>query len=219
MKKSIKLLSLLLTVVLLCVSLASCNNARNENNSTEGLTEIPTQAEIEHTEHIGAGKCEVCGIDYYETVVDYIKEKGVQDGKRYILSYPKDDDLYEIDVIDSDGIRILKHTEDSRYTVLLILSKSGIKYGEYGWSCRYVGPNGNGSGSVQGQWFPNTISPDAAIYLEKSTSSLEESTTQSAISHANTYARILINEIFMPFLEEVGHDLTPSDFGFVRFED
>ncbi len=228
MRKSIKLLSLLLAVALLCVSMVACDNETNETPTeapaeapTEISTEAPTEAETEHTEHIGAGKCEVCGADYFDIAENYIKEKGTWNGYHYALSYTLNEVKYDIVVIDdpnyTDTIVIRELSDPDNYFIEFRLSKSGVKYGEYDWLCVYVGAYGDGRTS--GRWFPGTISPNSAIYLENSTTNMSESQTQTAVEKANLYGRIMFNDIFIPFLEEVGHDLTPSDFGFVRFED
>ena len=244
MKKRIKLLPLLLTVALLSVSVVGCDNGINETPTdapsevrtevpteapTEVPTEAPTEAETEHTEHIGAGKCDVCGIDYYEIVVDYIKAHGEKNGKFYDLIYKNGDDEYIIrfdDNEDNKEICLIKYLgkeyqwfDGDRYIVQLTLTKSGIKYGEYTWGSYYSEPNYGVSGGVSGKWSPNTITPDTEIFFDKSSTDLSEDKTETANNQANRHGRILINEIFIPFLKEVGQNLTPSDFGFVRFED
>ena len=224
MKKSIKLLSLLLVAVFLCLSMASCDNKTNETHTdapTEVPTEAPTEVETEHTEHVGAGKCEVCSADYFAIAENYIKENGTWIGNHYSLSYTINHAKYDIAVFDdpnyTDTIVIRALSDPDDYHVEFRLSKSGVKYGEYDWKCYHI--SAYGDGKTSGRWFPGTISPNAAIYLENNTSNMSESRTQAAIEKANFYGRIMINDIFIPFLEEVGHDLTPSDFGFVRFED
>lgn len=230
MKKSIKLLSLLLVAILLSLSMASCDSKNNETPTevpTEVPTESPTEAETEHTEHVGAGKCDVCGLDYFDILMQYIKDNGKtgnpvnlnedyqityiwknQNGSSFCINIGEDGKSIEIQGSPSDYL-----LDDYKIS----FTKSTLKYGEWEWEYTsgvypvYV---------ISGILSPEDISPDVPIHLEI------ESSNMSPLANKDPYrdrmedcARKAINDFFIPFLEEVGHDLTPSDFGFVRFEE
>lgn len=215
MRKSIKLLSLLLAVALLCVFMASC----------KGETE---HTETEHTEHVGAGKCEVCGLDYFDTLVQYIYENGttgtppmVLDDKyktTYISQSINDTKAYYICVDDNTVKIVYQYTGNtSSYKLVMSFTKSTMKYNEWAWESHSSNLILNGgisfSGSdYEGEMCPEKISPASPIRLD-----VHNDPTQTSIEPEP--APGLINDFFIPLIAEVGHNLTPSDFGFVRFED
>lgn len=209
MKKKFKLLSLILVVALLCVSIVSCN--------TDGK-----ETETEHTEHVGAGKCEVCGLDYFDTLVQYIRENGTtgtppgryDDYKTTYISQSIGIKKYYYICVDENTVNIVYDDDSiSSYNLTMSFTKSTMKYNEWAWEVGVVNTYGGISVSTsEGSLCPEKISPASPIRLDVHNDPLKTSLEPKC-------APGMINDFFIPLIAEVGHNLTPSDFGFVRFED
>lgn len=231
MKKSIKTLSLLLTVVLLFSSIASCDNKSNEPPAKAPIEdetghtehEAPTEAETEHTEHVGVGECEVCGIDYFDNLSDHIQKNGITGtppGFNKSLTYTYiqcriDGDTYIMYMNENDAIVIRTTSLLGEPYVSLIFTKSSMKYGEWEWD--YF--NSYSLSGCEGVLNPEKITPASPVFLEIRRSSMSISTESSAQYYAEEVTYTMINDFFIPLLDDIGQNLTPSDFGFVRFED
>lgn len=209
MKEIVKIASLFLAAILLCLSMVSCDSKTNET---------PTEA---HTEHVGAGKCEVCGLDYFDTLVQYIQENGTMgtppgrdaDYKTTYISKYIDGNYYYI-YIDENTVNIVCNEESvlTTYNLTLTFTKSTMKYNEWAWKSIAVNLLSLSSVSYEGEMCPEKISPASPIRLD-----VYNDPSLTSVAPSNAVG--LINNFFIPLIAEVGHDLTPSDFGFVRFED
>lgn len=226
--KKIKILSLILAVIFIfsAISLVSCdsststtNNSSNNNSNEYTPTQAPTEQSTEappHTEHEGAGTCSVCGINYLDTLISYIKSTGEEKNNTTALYYTaKNGDKYTIRAKeDYTALEITNgHDEYSGYWAGLWIDQAGVKYGEYSWDCHYYW-----DGYIKGLFFASASSSSYASVEYQSSTFSSESKTAKAQSNASLYLRLMISDVLLPLLEDCGHNLTPSDFGFERFE-
>ena len=219
MKKIIKWTSLFLVTVLICLSIVACDSK---------LDKTPSEVETEHTEHTGAGKCEHCGLDYFDILAQYIREKGTTgtpSGKgdkyktTYIERYVNGQNLF-ICVNEEEGSIEIQTANLTFFgnSTTISFTKSALKYGEWEWSTTNISSS-LAVASIEGILTPEKISPNSPVYVEIRRSSMSGSMESNAQYVTEEFIRKAINDFFIPFLQEVGHDLTPSDFGFARFED
>ena len=224
MKKT-KILSLILAVIFVfsAISLVACDSSTNSTSDspTEAPIEKPTEKPT-HTEHEGAGICSVCGINYLDTLASYVKENGVPvevggkianytiytvaNGYKYSITTYTGDNYKSVDITEGHGDYSGLWTE-------LSIDSSSIKYGEYFWTCYY-----GWGGHVEGLLFASTTSPSRASTEYKSSTFDSDKETGKAQSHADNTLTRMISDVLIPLLEKCDKDLTPSDFGFERFE-
>ena len=227
--KKFKILSLILAAIFMfsTVSLVACDTSTsNTNSTTQPPIEQPTEPPAEitpHTEHEGAGICSVCGIDYFDELVQYIKDHSTKTTEtRY------ENDTYQIFWIESyynrnkyricyyeyqDNINIAL-TNDS-YWPSITLDKYSVKDGEYKWNCAPISKLGKTNG---GKFIASDISAKTSNYLTVSSSQLSSSEQNSAKTYMENNIGKMIDVVLIPILKDSKSNLTPSDFGFERFE-
>ncbi len=223
-----KLLAIILTAVML-LSMAGCgyNTTTNPNTNTgNNIDDSDMTVDVPHTKHEGNGTCTVCGINYYDELVSYIKNNGTRnsDGNYEIRKEENTEykpDRYHFEYLDDENkisLRVMYCLHNGKYykSFIMIIDPVAVKYHEYHWNSYadyYQGTPG------EGVLEPETISPATDIVLDISnfTSNLDSDKSYSR-ARASEWLYILINDILIPAINGIGKNITPADFGFERFE-
>lgn len=212
-----KVLILFLTA-LLCISIASCDQESTEKPANPSLDSLQNQQteSAEHTQHTGKGTCEICGIKYYDVLVDYVKTKGTKvegmnntwkiiknvDGCQYVIQWNTSEAQGGVTIYSYDG---------QNYAQIRI-QESSVKYAEYSFS----GYSMAISGSISGDFDASTVTPDKDPSWTYSYTCKTESDANKVYNKIKGEFTILINEYLVNMLEEC--ELSPQNLGFERFE-
>ena len=220
-----KLISVLLLICTLILCITSCDNNNDNNDSYNDTNNDDIHSENCTTTGIHTyenGECTGCELKIFDVIKEYIIEHADPNnsgGGRYLYycgSYT-DDDNFTIWQYESSNnlITILARYRDypHTYSTDLYLTPYTFEDGEFEWEGDCI-KFGCDCTSLSGYLDPTKFS--------SSTNRLPHSSSASdADRMSEEYAKALkvnIQEEIIPFLSDVGFNITISDLGFKRFQ-
>ena len=156
--------------------------------------------------HVGLNQCTVCKISFFDTVADYVKEKGTKKGDCYSIVISSSDKMVSsLNFYETDKM-LRVETEDTSYSAKGYLT---------------IGRN-----STQHSWYYSMFSYEAfgpvnaATFSKYATMTIEQSTFPSSISIndvvvANMHANVLGFKVIIQLADE---HLCLKNFGFEKYD-
>lgn len=238
--KTKKLLLFFITFILIaCITICGCNSGDNSGNNDQQNTppdysddeqQPTTPSYTDHT-HQGNLVCSICGLDYFDEVVELIKKYGEYDQTNSMLTYyykgktTTSDDTFLSGVGYSpadDCIYILAYEVSSLYTYSTYISIPDSSKGTSMQEQKYIwifNELDSGKLSMLGVLDANTyISYNTTLTPTSSTGFSSTSSQFLACSIASRLCHIGLQDAFGPLLELSDKNISPSNFGFVYFK-
>lgn len=222
-----KLISLIVLVCILSLCFASCDStAANPENNPENNYENSTEETVQDCKTTGVhtyekGICTGCEIKIYDIMRDFIMQNAeTVNGSRYLYysgSYT-DDSNFTIFEYDSDSrcITILARMDHllCTYSTDLYFTPYSLEDGEYAWDGECIKLGCKDCIDLSGTLDPSKFS--------KSTTRLSHTSSAADADYmAEQYAKSLkvnLDEEIIPFLENLGYNITIKDLGFARYQ-
>jgi len=233
-----RIVSFILIVVILAMSLSSCNTAGNTANNNEtpeseahvhafspATCAAPktctdcgyTEGEKLNRHEPNGDVCSVCGLDFFEELVNLIKQND-NDGNDKSICYKVDkSEIYYLE--DTRGIRIRQigyQDDDATISYSAIITRGAMRTQNYEWyySYLYFGGDFFHSESAEGTFDPREFT--AAKNFEWT--EYDNCSPGSIASVAPGYIDDSIKNVFIPLLKMSDKNLRPSDYGFVNYD-
>ncbi len=201
-----KFLALILSFLFVAFSFLSCNSSNPEQ-------QIET-----HTSHTpDKGKCSVCGLDFFNELVDLLKN-----GTYHIHStdstidnaygvYDGISDYYMVCSKKNDQVEI--HSRNSNGLYVIIIRKGSLQTNTFDWAFH----GKKMSQDIYGTLNPTTFPSNGALEMASYGMAYTEDKAVSELSQIKLTFSEMISEVFMPLLDKSKNNLNPSDYGFINY--
>lgn len=214
-----KLISVLLLICTITTCLSSCGGKNDNNNNDNGNNDNTPTCDTTGVHTYEQGECTGCGLKVFDVIKDYCIEHGEENfvNQSLVRLGTQDVDNYYVILycdIDKDNISIsCYHDLFHKYYLHLEFTPYVFEDGGYEWSAGC------------GEWDCDCPSISGFLDPSKFSSSTNCLTYSSSAQNAEEIAKYGtwalqhgIEEYLINFLNDVGHNISIGDLGFVRYE-